>query len=1332
MKYTSPLHCKIALLSAVSLAVFSAAHANPYNDGSSNTNTTSVTYDEPLYIGIQNPDNTLIITSNATVSASEVIIGQLNSSSNNTVSVIGDARLIAGSGATTNGLATGGVVVGTTDSGAALSIDNGSTLDAEYLYIGRTNNESLAAVAGADSVLYVSKDAYVGTSGSTNSIVISDGGTLQVDGTLTVGAMNQSNNNVTVSDGGALFVNSVSNIIVVNTGETNDVVIEANGTLQVGGDVNTGEMAEQHIDMEDGANLETGGTLTLNRSRIDSSLNVIVNDALSTNTASWSSGSLLAIGNTTDGNSLTFTNGATGHATNIVQLGQTSSSSDNALSIGGSNSTFTADNDVFVGAQGSDNALNITDGAQMTVAETLYVGYNASSEGNTVYVGTNAALTVTGETIIGNNGNENSFTIDGGEVTTTDFILGASSADNDYEMTDGTHTVDGTFIIGKTDDASGETGSVNSDTVKTTGNLAIIGTNSTLTIEEGLTVGLEGSGSIMTIRDGGEVTVNGDVVIGENVGDNYIYLQRDSNTVLNVNGDLIVGKSDEGSNRFAIYGGTANVTGDFLLGVTNSQHETKNFIHLETTNAVLNVAGTLAVGASNSINTLDIVDGATATATDLLVGACEGVSNNVVTITGDKALMAVANSLQIGSATGTNNSVTVEDGGILQVDQDKIILGSGTNNLLTIADGGTLKTGDWNFSALTNTYTNIVLESGATLHMLGELTGTNMVEGGRNFVLDGTNSSWTGTTNLYVGNETDSNSLTITNGAHVLAMSNLYLGALSTNNLLTVGGSGSLLTVGNNLFIGTDTNLTAYNTLEVLDGGMMVVSNDASLFYGANLKIGAASQVSVLGDYTQDEYSTLIFGISSNQVQPNLTVGGSMTLAASANTNRFPTIKVYDEGVSESDNIVTIVQAGSITVDGESATAALLKNNIATNLLLSFNVSVSNSSDYTYIILDDLESRSIGQAGNLNGQLSDIAGAIELLRDAGDDTAVDMATIIADMSDSTEVQEAMDNYYGSKMSSVPAHNVINAGLQSVAEQLTKRADNTRERIAVATPAGAQGPHSDGQELQGWMSGYKSWNSGSAAGGFDGYDGSIRGILIGIDYELAEGILVGAAGGTGSGSIDKDNGGDVDTKTKTGSLYASAGTKDWFADASLIFGLSSVDTTLGSTFDTAGSFDAKNVAVYIGGGKEIIGKYFIVTPQASLLGNYYSQDGYTESATTAVARRIDSFSKFYVQSSIGCNFGFYSTIGETVVKPEFRVHWLHEFNAREEDLNYSLVGAGSDLYSLELQAPEEDIIKLGAGISAKMSEYLELRADLDMRKGSDYSDTSLVGSIRYQF
>ena len=509
-----------------------------------------------------------------------------------------------------------------------------------------------------------------------------------------------------------------------------------------------------------------------------------------------------------------------------------------------------------------------------------------------------------------------------------------------------------------------------------------------------------------------------------------------------------------------------------------------------------------------------------------------------------------------------------------------------------------------------------------------------------------------------------------------------------------------------------------------------MAGNDLFVYRASTLRIDSTSQVEVGGDYNQDEFSTLEVGISSNQVQPNLVVGGNAEFTTSANVDDYSLLKVFDDGIAES-NVVNIVEAGSIKIDGETASTADIRANIQTNLLLDFTVTISNGVDKSYIVLDDFIKRNIGDAADLEGQLLAISEEIELLADGGDTNANAMILVLQDLTTSEEYNAAFDNFYGEKQSSVPANNVINMGIQSVAQQLTQRSDNTRSRMGSAAPAGAEGPHEAGQELQGWIMGYGTKGSQDASGGFVGYDADFTGFVVGADLSVAENILFGLAGGSGNGSLDKDNASSTDTKTTFGAIYGSAGIDDWFMDASLLFAGSSIDSRLGSTFDTTADYDANNIAVYFGGGKEIIGEYLIMTPQASLLGNFYEQDAYREKSTTAVARDVDGFDAFYLQSSLGGSLAFYTAMGDIILKPELRAHWLHEWNASDEDLSYSLVG-GADRYNMQLQAPEEDIIKIGIGSSAKIGDYLELRADLDTRFGGDYSDYTLLGSLRYQF
>ncbi|RKX46954.1 MAG: hypothetical protein DRP64_02410 [Verrucomicrobia bacterium] len=1286
------------------------AEAINYNDQGTTNYLGWATNDFRLKVGVDEPDNTLFITNGGIASVTEVYVGEISTSTGNLLSVTNGGLIIAGN-ANTNGLSTGGIVVGDTDGNGQLSVAHSSEVDTDYLYLGLGTNES-------------------------GSIEIKKDGRLTVREQLIVGSAANSNNVMDVKTGGAVYINETSDLVINNmAGATNGfnmVNIESAGELLVGGDVNaTTFTATSNLNFKTGSVLGVGGALTIDNSTIEEGLNIRLDDALSSNTSRWNTGEMY-IGDTTGNNSLTLTNGATATATDIVYLGTKAASSGNSLNVEGTNSLLTAQDKILVGVSGDRNTLNITEGGQVTVAKDLKIGASSGSDNNSVSLGSNSVLTVANDVFVGANGDNNKFNIDQGQVSVANnFILGSGGINNRYNQTGGTNAVAGEFIIGETEDATGKTGHVDDDRVETTGNLAIVGKDATLDIQQNLTVGKEGGGSILTIRDGGTVNVVGDTVIGEAVGDNYIYLQRGSNTLFNVTSNLVVGK-EGGSNRFAVYGGTANIGGDLFLGSTTNQHEIKNFIHVETTNAVIHVANALHIGASNSVNTLDLVGGATVTAQDLFVGAYEGTSNNVVTVTGNESLLYVTNDLAIGSGSGSDNAINVGNGGILYAQQDMIEI-AGTNNTLEIRDGGTLQTLDWDFADMTGTATNILFQAGSTLELGGLLSGTNWVEGGIGFSLNGTNALWnTGTNVLYVGYETSDNTLTITNGAQATTTTNLYVGHDFQDNTVTVGGAGSLLEIGADLFIGTETDTSRFNTLEVLNGANVSVGNDAFLYRAATLKIDSSSQVTVAGDYEQDGFSTLEIGVSSNQVQPNLVVEGNAGFATSEDPEQFSLLKVFDDGIGES-NMVNIVQAKTITVGGEAATTGSIYDNIQTNLLLGFNVTVSNGIDYSFIVLDDFIVRSIGEAADLEGQLLEISDEINDMKDAGNSNAVEMARIISEMSSSSEINTAFENYYGEKTSSAPMHNVINQGILSIATELTVRGDNTRTRMeAAAAPAGAAGPHTQNQGLQGWIAGYGTWGDKSASDGFDGYDSSLSGFIIGVDLAASQNILVGLAAGSNGGSVDKDNGASGDTKTTYGAVYASAGTKDWFLDGSMIYGASSIDNTLGEEFDTTASYDARNIAFYLGGGKEIAGEYLIITPQASLLANYYKQDAYDEEASNAVARSVDSFDALYLQSSLGCNLGIYMAMGKVTLKPELRAHWLHEFNAKEEDLANTLIGGTGGNYTMILQAPEADILRLGAGLAAKMSEYLELRADLDTRWGSNYSDYTLFGSLRYQF
>lgn len=976
-------------------------------------------------------------------------------------------------------------------------------------------------------------------------------------------------------------------------------------------------------------------------------------------------GATLIVGNNNNNNTLSVTNGGTVVITNAY-IGQYSHN--NTLLVSGTNASVQVFEELVIGANGNNNSLITEDGGWISVGNIYNTNGAGISVGNTN--GTAKLIANNGSTV------ESEFLYMGVESNETGSI---ELTGNDTKM-----TISDTAYIGI--EGSDNTFTVGSDTTLVVSNLLQIGsatsTNNTLNIERN-----------------GEAVIAGHVDI-QNPGENSVHVKRDGK--LTYTGDANIDSAgaagfdfDSGANLEIGGALTYNQMNDGFTVILNNRLNTTLTSKWDTASNVLLVGDT--VGA----NKLILRDGAkSSTTTD----ACIGQNSNQNTI----------------EATGSNSTLTV--GG------DVFVGKTGSDNKLNLSDGGqAIIGGDLRMGRLSSANRNEVNVSGTNANLT--VTGTIIVgEDGNSNTLSLSDDAEATAFNLLIGKTGGDNDLKIESGAELILTGNAYMGTNSANNTLVVTGTNSFLSIGGSFYMGnlTETNSLNENTFSVFDMARATIASSLIVSNGSIVKIEAGSQISVGGDYWQDETSQLTLSASTNSIgMTNLAVVGEAHFATNT------TITVYDDGTSTNEFEQTAVSSSGLYFGTNTATTAMLNDTNSINFinhLLNIAGIVTNDN-----IVLTIERLSIASQSELEGTyLEPLADEIDGMALNGTNNAIAMRNILGTTMDSdSERNAAMRNYYGEKESSSRAHNMINRGMQSVAEQMTLRSDDTRARLGATSPSGAAGPHQSDQVLQGWIAGYGTKGTQNSGDGFDGFDADASGFLIGADFTVAENILLGICGGRGTATIDRDNAANSDTETTYGAAYASIGTKAWFADASFIYGGSDIDTSLGTTFDTTAKYDAQNIGFYLGGGKEIVSDYLVITPQASLLINYYLQDNYNESTTNAVGRAVDRFDALYAQSSFGCSLGWYASLGEVTFTPEVRIHWLHEFNAREEELDYSLIG-GTGSYNMILQAPEEDILKLGAGVGAKFGEFLELRADVDARYSANYSDATLRGSLRYQF
>lgn len=555
-------------------------------------------------------------------------------------------------------------------------------------------------------------------------------------------------------------------------------------------------------------------------SLIGSNTGSVLNSVTVTGVGSvWTNAGLIAVGWRGYSNNLTISDG--GRVENSYgHIGHNSSSSNNTVLVTGANSLWTNGNTLYVGYEGQNNSLTISDGARVD-SFNGFIGITASSSNNTVLV-TGANSLWTNRNAFGAGGQNNSLTISNGArvdnnygyfssnsailVTGTDsqwlnwgrLHLGYYGQGNSLTISDGALVYNGEGSIGVPSISSiiGFNISSSNNTVLVTG----IG--SLLTNRNGLYLGYDGQNNSLTISNGARV----DNLYGY-IG---VYDSSSNNTV------LVTGTGSLLTNRSYLFVGGRGQNNSMTISEGARVDNLSGYIgDLSSNNTVL-VTGTgsqwlnrsnLFVGSYGQNNSLNISDGGSVYATDIIVGMDTSSTNNLLTLSGTSSQLVVTNTVGTGVydiRRGTN----VQNGGIVRADRLIVTnVGSGVTGGVYLLNGGTTYVGQATISngsvfqigngtdtayfrqtqaGVTNTFANgIQINAGGSLSFAGTITNTLTLNGGS-----------------FAGTGTLTTALTVDNGS-VIAPGN------SPGNVnvatLTFGSLGTYAWEINN-FTGTATN----------------------------------------------------------------------------------------------------------------------------------------------------------------------------------------------------------------------------------------------------------------------------------------------------------------------------------------------------------------------------------------------------------------------------------------------------------------------------------------------------------------------------------------------
>ncbi|MCX6899401.1 MAG: M6 family metalloprotease domain-containing protein, partial [Verrucomicrobia bacterium] len=548
-----------------------------------------------LIIGNTGSFNQLTITNGGMIVGGTGVVGNASTSSNNWATVTGSGSVW------TNSF---DFSVGYSGAGNQLTITNGGKVYSKWGYVGYNSGASNNAVlvSGAGSVWKNDTDLFnnlsVGYSGAGNQLTITNSG--KVYGGGVIGRYSSANNNaVLVSGAGSVWHADYSDLHVGYWGSSNQLMITDGGAVYNGyGHIgwiagansntvtvtgassvwnNNGQFEVGSAGAGNQLTIANGGTVYNTYGYIGHEIGSSNNAVLVTDTGSiWTNSSNLSVGYYGAGNQLTISNSG-GVYNTYGCIGWGNSAGANAVLVTGAGSVWNNSSWLYVGYAGSSNSLGITSNGS-ALATNVVIGYFAST-GN--------VITVTGGNLYATNGTSRgvldvrygALTLNSGTVTANEF-LATNFADSVVNFNGGTLNSGGSAVD------NGSIFQVGNGTSAATlhllggthsfANSLFINTNATLTGTGAITGSITNAGVIAPGDSAGILTGSGDLTLLANslllmqlAGTNdWLYDQINLTGAFNFGGaltlSLLDGFTASAGDRFDLFD-FSSATGAFSL-----------------------------------------------------------------------------------------------------------------------------------------------------------------------------------------------------------------------------------------------------------------------------------------------------------------------------------------------------------------------------------------------------------------------------------------------------------------------------------------------------------------------------------------------------------------------------------------------------------------------------------------------------------------------------------------------------------------------------------------------------------------------------------------------
>ena len=838
-----------------------------------------------MVVGNSGSGNSLIISNGATMTNFRAWIGYNLGSSNNSVLVTGTNSLTGSNSLWTN---RSSLRLGSSGSGNSLVISNGGraffTLGLISFFAESSNNT--VQVTGTNSIMTSGNAFYFGYYGSASSLLVSNGGTLAgTEGYLGLTAT-ASNNSALITGANSLWTNS-GQLWVGYEGVSNSLTVSAGGTV-VATNIVLGSKAGSSGALNIGrfGTNDTAGTITAPTIAFGAgagAINFNQSDATTITAAISGDGAVKQLGAGTT--TLSASNTYTGDTT--ISAGTLRLSSENA--VGGSRIIQTTQASLveFLGGGRMTNEMTVF---QYSFANSFEAAGQVTLADTASSIAVSSGATVTGS---------GSFVGSGGLIK-----KGA-----------------GTLILGAANTYTGGT-VINAGTVAIS-NGASFGSNTVTFASNGTTVAALAS---VLVTNNYALTGSGTMDVGANVLTNSGVISGAGGLTKAGAGTMVLGAANTYTGGTTINEGTVAISngsafGSFLIGSYRVTFASNGATVAALASVQVNNNwslignGTMDVGANIILTNSGEIEGGPGRLTKSGAGTLILTAENYAqTMTINEGTLQIGNGGTTGSLNWSNFPSMVNNASLIfnrsgSLTQMIAISGPGS---LTKAGAGTL------ILSGTNTYTGGTTVNGGTLGLSGANTladaGTVTVTGAGSVLTNNFSSQFN------VGNSGSGGQLVVSNGGTVRTLG-AVIGRNSTasNNKATVTGSNSLWINYYDIYVG---NSGSGNSLVISNGGTVSDEGTAGQFFiGAN---GSSSNNSVLvtgAGSLWTNRSELYVGSSGSGNSLVISNGGTVAVSSSY------------IGFSSINNSVLVSGAGSLWTN--SSTLSVGRGNTNNALTVS-------------------------------------------------------------------------------------------------------------------------------------------------------------------------------------------------------------------------------------------------------------------------------------------------------------------------------------------------------------------------------------------------------------